>query len=94
MVIDLGSGVGFDRFLVARQAGDIDHMIGVDMTNEMLNKAREDAAKIGAANVEFRLRELEHLPVADNTGDAIMSNCVVTPSPSRSPISASPVACR
>jgi ubiquinone/menaquinone biosynthesis C-methylase UbiE len=52
-------------------------VIGVDMTNEMLNKACENAAEIGAANVEFRLRELEHLPVADNTGDAIMSNCVI-----------------
>jgi arsenite methyltransferase len=77
VVIDLGSGAGFDCFLAARQVGPSGRVIGVDMTHEMLKKARENAAKIGAENVEFRLGELEHLPVADNTADAILSNCVI-----------------
>ncbi|MGC2415363.1 MAG: arsenite methyltransferase [Stellaceae bacterium] len=77
VVIDLGSGAGFDCFLAAQQVGAQGHVIGVDMTHEMLKKARENAAKIGATNVEFRLGELEHLPVADNTADAILSNCVI-----------------
>ena len=76
VVIDLGSGAGFDCFLAARQVGDT-HVIGVDMTHEMLKKARDNAANIGANNVEFRLGELEHLPVADNTADVILSNCVI-----------------
>jgi SAM-dependent methyltransferase len=76
-VVDLGSGAGFDCFLAARQVGDAGRVIGVDMTHEMLAKARENAAKIGAANVEFRLGELEHLPVADNTVDVVISNCVI-----------------
>jgi len=77
VVIDLGSGAGFDCFLAARQVGASGRVIGVDMTHEMLKKARENAAKVGAANVEFRLGELEHLPVADNTADVILSNCVI-----------------
>ncbi len=77
VVIDLGSGAGFDCFLAARQVGPSGHVIGVDMTHEMLKKARENAAKIGAGNVEFRLGELEHLPVADNTADVLLSNCVI-----------------
>jgi arsenite methyltransferase len=76
-VIDLGSGAGFDCFLAAQQVGATGRVIGVDMTHEMLTKARENAAKIGAGNVEFRLGELEHLPIADNTADAILSNCVI-----------------
>ncbi len=76
-VIDLGSGAGFDCFLAARQVGLNGRVIGVDMTHEMLAKARDNAARIGAANVEFRLGELEHLPVADNTADVILSNCVI-----------------
>jgi SAM-dependent methyltransferase len=76
-VIDLGSGAGFDCFLAARAVGLTGHVIGVDMTHEMLAKARANAARIGAANVEFRLGELEHLPVADNTADVILSNCVI-----------------
>ncbi|MEA2772850.1 MAG: arsenite methyltransferase [Acetobacteraceae bacterium] len=76
-VIDLGSGAGFDCFLAARAVGLTGHVIGVDMTYEMLAKARANAARIGAANVEFRLGELEHLPVADNTADVILSNCVI-----------------
>ena len=77
VVIDLGSGAGFDCFLAAQQVGPTGRVIGVDMTHEMLKKARENAARIGAANVEFRLGELEHLPVADDTADAILSNCVI-----------------
>jgi SAM-dependent methyltransferase len=77
VVIDLGSGAGFDCLLAARQVGPDGHVIGVDMTHEMLKKARDNAALAGAANVEFRLGELEYLPVADNTADAILSNCVI-----------------
>jgi arsenite methyltransferase len=76
-VVDLGSGAGFDCFLAARQVGDAGRVVGVDMTHEMLAKARENAAKIGAANVEFRLGEIEHLPVADNSADVVISNCVI-----------------
>ena len=76
-VIDLGSGAGFDCFLAARAVGPAGRVIGVDMTHEMLAKARANAASIGAANVQFRLGELEHLPVADNTADVILSNCVI-----------------
>jgi len=77
VVIDLGSGAGFDCFLAARQVGDAGQVIGVDMTHEMLKKARDNAAFIGARNVEFRLGELEHLPIADNTADVVISNCVI-----------------
>ncbi len=77
VVIDLGSGAGFDCFLAADQVGPAGHVIGVDMTHAMLKKARENAAVIGTGNVEFRLGEIEHLPVADNTADAILSNCVI-----------------
>jgi SAM-dependent methyltransferase len=76
-VVDLGSGAGFDCFLAARQVGEKGHVIGVDMTHEMLNKARDNAARIGAGNVEFRLGELEHLPIADNAADVVISNCVI-----------------
>ena len=76
-VIDLGSGAGFDCFLAARAVGPDGHVIGVDMTHEMLAKARTNARSIGVSNVEFRLGELEHLPIADNTADVIVSNCVV-----------------
>ena len=77
VVVDLGSGAGFDCFLAARQVGDTGQVIGVDMTHEMLKKARDNAALIGARNVEFRLGELEHLPIADNTADVVISNCVI-----------------
>ena len=76
-VVDLGSGAGFDCFLAARQVGDAGHVIGVDMTHEMLKKARDNAARIGAGNVEFRLGELEHLPIADNAANVVISNCVI-----------------
>ena len=77
VLIDLGSGAGFDCLLAARQVGPEGRVIGVDMTHEMLAKARDNAVRVGAGNVEFRLGELEHLPVADATGDVIISNCVI-----------------
>jgi ubiquinone/menaquinone biosynthesis C-methylase UbiE len=77
IVVDLGSGAGFDCFLAARQVGDAGQVIGVDMTHEVLKKARDNAASIGARNVEFRLGELENLPIADNTADVVISNCVI-----------------
>jgi arsenite methyltransferase len=82
-VLDLGSGAGFDCFLAARQVGAEGRVIGVDMTAEMITRARANAAKIEAANVEFRLGEIEHLPVADASIDAILSNCVVNLSPDK-----------
>lgn len=85
-VIDLGSGAGFDCLLAARQVGPGGHVIGVDMTHEMLKKARENAAKLGAANVEFRLGEIEHLPVADRTADVILSNCVINLVPDKAQV--------
>jgi SAM-dependent methyltransferase len=77
VVVDLGSGAGFDCFLAAQKVGALGRVIGVDMTHEMLKKARDNAARIGAANVEFRLGEIEHLPIGDNTADVIISNCVI-----------------
>jgi SAM-dependent methyltransferase len=82
-VLDLGSGAGFDCFLAARAVGDRGRVIGVDMTPEMLQKARENAAKGGYPNVEFRLGEIEHLPVADASVDVILSNCVINLSPDK-----------
>ncbi|NVJ93253.1 MAG: arsenite methyltransferase [Methylocystaceae bacterium] len=80
-VVDLGSGGGFDCFLSAKQVGPTGKVIGVDMTPDMLRKARDNAQKIGADNVEFRLGEIENLPIADNSIDVIISNCVVNLSP-------------
>ena len=85
-VVDFGSGAGFDCFLAARQVGPAGRVIGVDMTHEMLKRARDNAAKIGAANVEFRLGELEHLPIADNTADAVISNCVINLVPDKAQV--------
>lgn len=82
-VLDLGSGAGMDSFLAARATGDTGLVIGVDMTPEMLVRARANAAKIGVDNVEFRLGEIEHLPVADNSIDVIISNCVINLSPEK-----------
>lgn len=82
-VVDLGSGAGFDAFLAATVVGDSGRVIGVDMTPEMISKARENAAKGGFQNVEFRLGEIEHLPVADNSVDIIISNCVINLSPEK-----------
>ncbi len=81
VVVDLGSGGGFDAFLAANEVGKDGHVIGVDMTPEMISKARKNAAKASYTNVEFRLGEIEHLPVADNSVDTIISNCVINLSP-------------
>ncbi len=83
VVVDLGSGGGFDCFLAAKQVGENGRVIGVDMTPDMLSRARMNAEKMKTANVEFRLGEIEHLPVADNTADIIMSNCVINLSPDK-----------
>lgn len=82
-VLDLGSGAGFDAFLAARQVGPLGRVIGVDMTAEMVAKARQNAATVALANVEFRLGEIEHLPVPDASIDVIMSNCVINLSPDK-----------
>lgn len=76
-VLDLGSGGGIDCFLAAKKVGPTGHVIGVDMTPAMLEKARSNRAKLALDNVEFRLGEIEHLPVADNSVDVIISNCVI-----------------
>src|SRR5271155_5212465 len=86
IVIDLGSGAGFDCFLAAQQVGPSGRVIGIDMTHEMLKKARQNAARIEAANVEFRLGELEHLPVGDNTADVLISNCVINLVPDKAQV--------
>jgi arsenite methyltransferase len=82
-VLDLGSGAGIDCFLAARKVGAEGRVIGVDMTPEMLERARKNAADAHVSNVEFRLGEIEHLPVADNSVDAIISNCVINLSPDK-----------
>jgi SAM-dependent methyltransferase len=82
-VLDLGSGAGFDCFLAAREVGEAGHVIGVDMTPEMVEKARTNARQNDAMNTEFRLGEIEHLPVADDTVDVIISNCVINLSPAK-----------
>jgi len=82
-VLDLGSGGGFDCFLAARGVGPEGHVIGVDMTPEMVHQARTNAQRGGYTNVEFRLGEIEHLPVADGSVNVIMSNCVINLSPDK-----------
>lgn len=82
-VVDLGSGGGFDCFLAVREVGSSGRVIGVDMTPDMVSKARTNAAKGQYENVEFRLGEIEHLPIPDGTVDAIISNCVINLSPNK-----------
>ncbi len=82
-VLDLGSGSGFDSFLAARAVGPTGKVIGVDMTPEMITLSRGNARKLKTSNVEFRLGEIEHLPVADGTVDVILSNCVINLSPEK-----------
>ncbi len=82
-VLDLGSGGGFDAFLAAREVGDDGHVVGVDMTPDMLAKARKNANDGGFENVEFRLGEIENLPLGDCTVDVIISNCVINLSPNK-----------
>lgn len=83
VVLDLGSGAGFDCFLAAQKVGRRGKVIGVDMTPEMIDKARENAEREGYENIEFRLGEIEHLPVADQSVDVIISNCVINLSPEK-----------
>jgi arsenite methyltransferase len=83
MVLDLGSGAGFDAFLAARAVGPTGRAIGVDMTPEMVTKARKNKAQGDYENIEFRLGEIESLPVADNSVDVILSNCVINLSPDK-----------
>ena len=89
-VLDLGAGGGFDVFIAGRKVGTTGHAIGVDMTPEMLAKARGNLAhyrqETGLNNVEFRLGEIEHLPVADNSVDVIISNCVINLSPDKAQV--------
>ena len=82
-VLDLGSGAGFDCFLASKKVGDSGQVIGVDMTFEMVTKARNNAYENNYNNVDFRLGEIENLPVADNTVDVIISNCVINLSPNK-----------
>jgi ubiquinone/menaquinone biosynthesis C-methylase UbiE len=82
-VLDLGSGGGIDCFLAAKRVGETGRVIGVDMTAQMIEKARVNKAKMGVENVEFRLGEIEHLPVADETVDVVISNCVINLSPDK-----------
>lgn len=82
-VLDLGSGGGFDCFLAAAEVGPEGRVIGVDMTPEMLERARDNAEKSEHDHVEFRLGEIEHLPVADEAVDVVISNCVLTHSPAK-----------
>ncbi|MBC8078811.1 MAG: arsenite methyltransferase [Gorillibacterium sp.] len=83
VVLDLGSGGGFDCFLASRQVGNSGGVIGVDMTPEMVSRARSNAVKGGFTNTDFRLGEIEHLPVANQTVNVIISNCVINLSPDK-----------
>lgn len=85
-VLDLGAGGGFDCLLAARQVGESGRVIGVDMTPDMVAKARENVRRVGAQNVDVRLGEIEHLPVADATVDVILSNCVINLSPDKAAV--------
>src|SRR5512136_2579185 len=86
VVLDLGAGGGFDCFLAAQKVGKSGRVIGVDMTPEMVARARQNAERQGFNNVEFRLGEIEHLPVADASVDVIISNCVVNLSPDKTQV--------
>ncbi|HJS98240.1 MAG TPA: arsenite methyltransferase [Terriglobales bacterium] len=83
VVLDLGSGAGFDAFLAWRKVGPLGRVIGVDMTDQMLQLARKNAAELGAANVEFRKGTIENLPVDENSVDLVISNCVINLSTSK-----------
>jgi len=86
VVLDLGSGAGFDAFLAARKVGESGKVIGVDMTLEMVQKARANAEKLAVSNVEFRVGEIEKLPLADSSVDVVISNCVINLSPDKSAV--------
>jgi len=83
IVLDLGSGAGFDAFLAAQRVGESGKVIGVDMTREMIEKARMNSEKLKISNVEFRLGEIEKIPVADSSADVVISNCVINLSPDK-----------
>jgi arsenite methyltransferase len=85
-VLDLGSGAGFDAFLAANRVGESGKVIGVDMTPEMVQKARANAAKLNISNADFRLGEIEKLPVSDSSVDVVISNCVINLSPDKSAV--------
>lgn len=85
-VLDLGSGPGFDAFLAAQRVGESGKVIGVDMTPEMVQMARANAEKLSISNVEFRLGEIEKLPVSDSSVDVVISNCVINLSPDKSAV--------
>jgi SAM-dependent methyltransferase len=85
VVVDLGSGAGLDAFFASDRVGPTGRAIGVDMTPEMITKARDNAHRLGASNVEFRLGEIEHLPLTDGIADAIISNCVINLLPDKRP---------
>jgi arsenite methyltransferase len=85
-VVDLGAGGGIDCFLAARQVGPTGRVIGVDMTPDMVSRARANARSVEATNVEFRLGEIEHLPVPDATVDVVISNCVINLSPDKTAV--------
>lgn len=86
IVVDLGSGGGFDAFLASREVGGTGKVIGIDMTPTMISKARNNADKANFENVEFRLGEIEYLPVANDTVDVIISNCVINLSPNKAQV--------
>jgi len=86
IVLDLGSGAGLDVFMAARQVGKTGHVIGVDMTPAMIEKAKENAEKLGVKNVEFRFGDIEALPVEDDSIDVIISNCVINLAPDKSKV--------
>ena len=83
IVLDLGSGAGFDAFLAAQRVGESGKVIGVDMTLEMIEKAKVNAGKLNISNVEFRLGEIEKIPVSDSSVDVVISNCVINLSPDK-----------
>lgn len=85
-VLDLGSGAGFDAFLAAKKVSTSGKVIGVDMTTEMVEKARANAQRLNVPNVEFRLGEIEKLPVEDNSVDVVISNCVINLSPEKTSV--------
>jgi SAM-dependent methyltransferase len=86
IVLDLGSGAGFDAFLAAERVGESGKVIGVDMTPEMVEKARMNSENLKISNVEFRLGEIEKLPVSDSSVDVVISNCVINLSPDKSTV--------
>jgi len=86
VVLDLGSGAGFDAFLAAKRVGESGRVIGVDMTPEMVQNARVNAEKLNISNVDFRLGKIEKLPISDNAVDVVISNCVVNLSPDKSAV--------